>query len=167
MRINIVVAMDENQGIGFEGQMPWRLPADLARVKKLTMGHTLIMGRKTFESIGKPLPGRKIIILTQNPKYTVEGCQIAHSLSDALNLALANGAEQIFIFGGASVYREGLAVADRLYITRVHGEFQVDTSFPEWDSSKWIEITNEYHPADPRHKYPLSFKIFKRKQVVP
>ena len=162
MRINLIVAMDQNQGIGFQNRLPWHLPADQRWFKQLTLGHTLIMGRKTFDSIGKPLPGRKTIVLTRNPDLAVQGCATASSLANALSIAKAEATDQVFICGGAAVYREGLKVADRIYMTRLHAEFQVDTSFPEWDPTEWEEISCELHASNLDQFPSYSFIIYQR-----
>ncbi|MFC1997848.1 dihydrofolate reductase [Chloroflexota bacterium] len=163
MRISIVVAVDKNNGIGYQNRLPWRLPADLRQVKLLTMGHHLIMGRKTYESIGKPLPGRVTIIVTRNPNYQAEGCLISRSLTDALALAGENEESEVFIFGGSDIYQEALLVTDRIYITHIHAEFQVDTYFPDFDRSLWIETNSVFHPADEENPYPFTFQILERR----
>jgi len=162
MRQSIIVAMDIDNGIGYQNRMPWHLPTELKRFKSLTMGHHLIMGRRTYESIGKPLPGRTTIIVTRNPRYQAQGCFIAHSIADAIDLSKGRGENEVFVCGGSAIYRETLGFADRLYLTRVHAKFQTDISFPDFDVSLWIEVSAEYHASDEKNPYPFTFYIYER-----
>ncbi len=162
MRINLLVAADEKNGIGFEGQLPWRLPADLRRFKELTMGHTLILGRKTYESIGRPLPGRKMILVTRNPDFRAEGCLIAHSMAEALEMARQRGEEEAFICGGSQIYRQTLHTAGRLYLTRLHAQFQADAFLPEIDLSAWNQVSAEFHESDQENPVPFTFFVYQR-----
>jgi dihydrofolate reductase len=155
--------MDHKNGIGYQNQMPWHLPAELKQFKKLTMGHHLIMGRKTYESIGKPLPGRITIVVTHNPNYQAEGCLIAHSLQEAFQLAADANEDEAFVCGGQAIYREALTAVDRLYLTRIHAEFQSDTFFPEFEISLWLERSSVFHPADQKNPYPFTFFIYDRR----
>jgi dihydrofolate reductase len=152
---SIIVAMSENRAIGLEGDLPWHLSPDLKRFKRLTMGHHLILGRRTFESLRVPLPGRRIIILTRRPNYQAEGCQTAASLDGALDLAAAAGEEEVFIGGGAEVYAQALPLADRIYLTLVHAQIKGDTFFPEIDWHAWQETWREHHPGGDGQ--PLAF----------
>ena len=163
MRTSIIVAMDQNNGIGYQNRLPWRLPADLRLLKQYTMGHHLIMGRKTYESIGKPLPGRVSIVVTRNPSYQAEGCLMTHSVPAALALAKAEGEREAFIFGGNEIYREGLQFTDRIYLTHIQAEFEVDTFFPEFDRSLWTESHSDFYPSDEENLYPFSFTIYDRR----
>ncbi|HWP45345.1 MAG TPA: dihydrofolate reductase [Blastocatellia bacterium] len=163
MIVSIIVAMDEKRGIGRDNRLPWRLSADMKRFRELTMGHHMIMGRKTFESISKPLPGRETIIVTRDPDYSAEGCLIAHSVEDALRLARERGEGEVFIVGGAEIYAQTLARADRMYLTRVHTVTEADTFFPEWDEAAWVEKESFYHPADEKNQYPFTFKLLERR----
>lgn len=138
MQTVIVVAVGRNGVIGVEGRLPWRIPEDLARFKEMTMGHTLVMGRATFESIGRPLPGRTTIVLTRRPGWSHDGVKVARSLEEALAMSAADGRDA-FIAGGAEVYRAGLEVADRIELTEVDAEPVGDTVFPEVDWSQWRE----------------------------
>ena len=145
-RITFIVAMDRNRGIGKANQLPWRLPEDLAHFKRTTIGHTLIMGRKTFDSIGKPLPNRRNIVVTRDPSWRHEGVETASSPQQAC--ALAQGAAEAFIIGGAKLFTQTLALADRMVVTEIHGEFDCDTFFPEIDSDQWKETKRQdYHSA--------------------
>lgn len=160
MSISMIAAMDINRTIGINNQLPWRLPADLAYFKKITMGHTVLMGRKTHESIGKPLPGRKNVVLTANRSYSSEGCIIIHSVEDALKLAAE---EEVFVVGGAELYRLFLPYADRLYITVLEHEFAGDAFFPEIDPSVWNVVSVQPGITDDKNPYKYSFRIYEKK----
>lgn len=138
MIVSFMVAMDENRVIGKDNNLPWRLPSELQYVKKTTMGHPLIMGRKNYEAIGRPLPGRRNIIVTRNEGYHVEGCEVAHSVEEVFELC--KNEEEIFIFGGAQIYDLFLPYVDKLYITKIHHAFEGDTFFPEMDMTNWKEV---------------------------
>lgn len=146
MRTVIVAAVARNGVIGVDGRLPWRLPEDMARFKRLTMGHALVMGRETFESIGRPLPGRVNIVLTRRPGWSHEGIETAGSLDHALEMVSALGVDA-FVAGGAAVYRLALPLADRLEITEVDAEPEGDTWFPEVEWSRWQETSRERHPG--------------------
>ena len=160
MKISIIVAMAKNQVIGKGNGLPWRLPGDLRHFKELTMGHWLILGRKTFESIGKPLPGRSLIVVTRQAGFTAAGVNVAHSVDQALGMAEGN---EVFIAGGGQVYHQILSRADRIYITFVEGEFDGDTYFPSLDESTWQQVSDEGHGADERNPVPYRFQIYERK----
>lgn len=162
MIVSIIVAMAENRAIGVEGRLPWHLSSDLKRFKRLTMGHHLIMGRKTFESIGRPLPGRVIIVLSRDPAYRAAGSLKAVSLEAALAIAAERQEEEVFICGGEQVYARALDLADRIYMTLVHANPQADTHFPNFDSRAWIESWSEYHPGGERDQHPFTFKILEK-----
>ena len=166
MIISFLVAMDEKRGIGKAGGLPWRLSSDLKRFRELTMGHHIIVGRKTFESIGKPLPGRQMIIVTRDESFTPEGCFIAHSIPNAVGLARDRGESELFICGGAEIYAQVFGVADRMYLTLVDADSEADTFFPEWDSSEWIEVESEHHAADEKNQYSFTFKVLARRSRV-
>jgi dihydrofolate reductase len=137
--IAIIVAAAKNRTIGINNTLPWRCPEDLKHFKALTMGHHMIMGRKTFESIGRPLPGRTTVVVTRDPELKIEGCLIAHSLADALALCH----NQAFIVGGAEIYAQSIDLADILYITEIQQEVDGDAHFPEFDQSAWNEVSRE------------------------
>ncbi len=139
--------------------MPWSLPADMAWFRKNTMDKSILMGRKTFDSIGHPLPGRTNIVITSQD-MKIDGCAVAHSLDDALSIA--GEAEELMVMGGAQVYKLALSQADQLYITRIHAILNGDTYFPEFDESAWREIFHEQHEADTRNIHPYSFHILER-----
>lgn len=155
MILSLIVAMDEDRVIGRDGAMPWHLPADLKHFKETTLGKPVIMGRKTFESIGRALPGRRNIVLSRNPEYGAEGCETVASLEDAL--ALCAGADEVMVIGGEKVFAETLPLADRIYLTRVHGHFHGDTRFPAFDHDEWEVAHIHNRPADERNPYPLTF----------
>lgn len=156
--LSAIVAMAANRCIGKDNALPWRLPADLKRFKQLTMGHALVMGRKTYESIGRPLPGRTMIVVTRQPGYAPEGVQVAHSLEEAL--ARAPG-DEVFIAGGADLYRQTMDRLQRLYLTQLHAEYPGDTFFPEVDLSGWRLTFEEPHPATTTEP-PFSFLTYER-----
>lgn len=162
MIVSLLVAMDEQRGIGVDGRLPWHLSDDLKRFKALSMGHHLIMGRKTWESIGRPLPGRVTIVVTRNPNYTAEGCLVAHSLEEALALAQAGGEDEIFVIGGGEIFAQALPLADRIYLTRVHTTSAVDVSFPEFDLEDWNAVESSEHPADGKNDFPTTFQVLER-----
>jgi dihydrofolate reductase len=158
----IIVAMDEGGVIGREGGLPWHLPDDLKRFKAITMGHVLIVGRRTFESIGsRPLPGRRLVVLTRRHSYQAPaGVSVASDLAAALELIA--DAPLIFAAGGAGVYRAALPHADVMHITRVHASLEGDVRFPDVDWTAWTLVEEEYHAADARHAFPFSFRRFAR-----
>ena len=143
-RVVIVAAVARNGVIGVDGRLPWQIPQDLARFKQITMGHALLMGRATFESIGRPLPGRTNIVLSRNPRWSADGVDVVGSLQQGLELA-ASRDRDVFVAGGAEVYRAALAVADRMELTEVDAEPDGDTRFPEVDWSQWTESARETH----------------------
>ena len=163
MIISLIVAMDRNRGIGIENRLPWRLPDDMKRFRRLTMGHHLLVGRKTFASIGKALPGRTMIILTRNPAFTATGCLVVHSIEQAIEIARTRGENELFIGGGSELYRETIPLAARIYLTEVDAEMEVDTYFPELDLNQWNESHVEIHPADERHSQPILFRPKERR----
>ncbi|MFE8601962.1 dihydrofolate reductase [Archangium violaceum] len=156
--VSAIVAMATNRCIGRDNTLPWRLPADLKRFKQLTMGHTLVMGRKTYESIGRPLPGRTMVVVTRQRDYAPEGVQVAHSLELALELARG---DEVFIAGGADLYRQAMPHVRRLYLTRIDRDYEGDTFFPEVDLSGWKLVAEEHHPATATEP-PFSFLTYER-----
>ena len=160
MIISIIAAVAENNAIGKNGQLPWHLPADLKHFKNLTMGHHIIMGRKTFESVGKPLPGRTNIIITRQKDFETENCIVVHSLDEAIKSVVDD--DDPFICGGAEIYKQALDIADKMYLTRIHEEFDGDTFFPEIDMNVWRETEREKSKPDEKCKYYYSFCVFKR-----
>jgi dihydrofolate reductase len=160
--ISLLVAMDEKRGIGKNGKLPWRLSSDLKRFRELTMGHHIIVGRKTFESIGKPLPGRRTIVVTRNPELRPEGCQVAASVEAAIETARMNGETEAFVIGGADIYTQALDRADRIYLTQVHAEVDADTFFPELNADQWTESDADRYPADDKNQHAFTFRILER-----
>jgi dihydrofolate reductase len=160
MRIALIVAMAENRVIGRNNQLPWRIPADLRHFKALTLGKPVIMGRKTYESIGRPLPGRDNIVVTADSGYQAEGCQVVHSVEQALEAA--GSCEEAMIIGGANLYRQTLENADRLYLTLVKAEPEGDTWFPEIELQQWREIERQAHTADESNEYDYDFVVLER-----
>ncbi len=161
MSVSLIVAMAQNRTIGVNNTLPWRCPEDLKHFKTLTMGHHMIMGRKTFDSIGKPLPGRTTVIVTRNTELQIEGCLIAHSLPDAIKLC-AND-EEVFIVGGAEIYAQALPLADTLYITEIRQEVAGDAHFPAFDSKAWQEVSREARTQDAPQPLTYHFVTYRRK----
>jgi dihydrofolate reductase len=164
MRISLIVAVAENGVIGRGGTLPWHLSEDLRRFKQLTMDHTIIMGRRTWESIGRALPGRRTVVVTRQTGYRTGNAevQIASNLNDALKTAEAAGDDEAFIIGGAELYRESLSQASRLYLTRVCAAVEGDTSFPELAWNNWKLIESEAHDADKKNEYAYRFETYDR-----
>jgi len=158
--ITIIAAVAENNALGKDNELIWHLPADLKRFKKITDGHHIIMGRKTFESLGKPLPNRTTIIITRNPTYKVDGCIVVNSLDEALIKAIPD--ENPFILGGAEIYKQALPIADILDLTIVHQSFEADAFFPIIDLTNWEEIARKNYTADDKNIYDFSFVKYKR-----
>ena len=163
MIISIIVAITENNIIGWNNEMPWHLPADLKYFRQKTTGHYIVMGRKTFESIGggRPLPNRTSIIITSQQDYKAEGCLIAHSLDEAI--AMAEGQDELFIIGGKQVYNQALSIANKMYLTRIHTSIDGDTSFPNYDFSQWEMTSYKEQEADEKNAYAMSFLVFEKK----
>lgn len=162
MRLSIIVAVSQNGVIGREGDLPWRLSADLQRFKRLTMGHPILMGRKTYESIGRPLPGRTSIVLTRQRNYAAApGVLVASTLDEALQLC--GEAEQAFIIGGEQLYQMALPMAERVYLTRVDADVAGDARFPQLDPGDWVEIESEQFDVDAKNDFPTTFKVLERR----
>jgi len=163
-RITLVAALARNRVIGRGNTLPWRLPEDLRRFKALTTGHPVIMGRKTFQSIvaalGRPLPGRLNIIVTRSPDYAAPGCIVAASLEAAI--AAAEPAAEVFVIGGAEIYREALASAHRLHLTEIDADFEGDAWFPDLPPGAWREISRESHPPGPEFAHRYAFVVYER-----
>jgi len=153
--VAIIVAVAENGVIGRDNALPWRLPGDLRHFKRITMGKPVIMGRKTWESIGRPLPGRTNIVISRNPAFAAEGAKVVTSLEEALALAgrIADRAGEAVVIGGAEIYRAALPQADRLYITEVHAEVEGDARLPAIDWNQWREASREYHAGEPDYSF--------------
>jgi dihydrofolate reductase len=159
--VSIIAAMDRNRLIGNENQLPWHLPADLAHFKRVTMGKPIIMGRKTYESIGRPLPGRTNIVLTRSSDFNAEGVLTANTLEQALNHVSAE--DEVMIIGGSTIYELTLPRADRLYLTYVEGSFEGDAWFPDFDLEQWLIVASEEHSADQKNSSAYRFVTYARK----
>lgn len=159
----LVVAASTNNVIGKDNQLVWHLPNDLKFFKNITWGFPTIMGRKTYEALNKPLPGRTNIVITHNPDWKVDGVTTAASLEDAIAKGYETNAKQIFIIGGGEIFAQSILIADSIYITRVHAALEGDAFFPEIDEDKWELVSNEDFPADEKHAYPYSFQLWKKK----
>jgi dihydrofolate reductase len=159
---SLVVAMARNRVIGRDNRLPWRLPADLAYFKQVTMGHPVIMGRRTWESIGRPLPGRQNIVVTRNRDYTAPGATVVGSLDDAWRAA--GDVEEACVIGGTSLFAEALPQADRIHLTEVEAEVEGDTYFPPFDRSQWVEREIARQARDDRHEYPFRIVVLERRR---
>ncbi|MFC0559457.1 dihydrofolate reductase [Halalkalibacter alkalisediminis] len=158
--ISFVVAMDRNRLIGKENQLPWHLPADLAYFKKVTTGHTIVMGRKTYESIGRPLPKRKNVVLTRSEGFEAEGCEVVHHVEDVLKMAKQE--DEFFVIGGTQVFSLFWEHVDRLYVTYIDETFEGDTYFPEIDADSWELVSVEHGFVDEKNRYPHEFRLYER-----
>src|SRR5262245_27212443 len=157
--------MDEQRGIGKAGKLPWRLSSDLKKFRELTMGHHIIVGRKTYESIGKPLPGRQMIIVTRDKDYQAKDCLITHTIQDAIELACDKNESEVFICGGADIYNQSIDLVDRMYLTLVDAEIAADAFFPEFDETEWVEQESVRHSADERNFYPFTYRLITRSRA--
>lgn len=160
MNINIVVAIAANNAIGKNNELLWHLPNDLKHFKQMTTGHSVIMGRKTFDSVGRPLPKRRNIVVTRH-QMSIEGCEIVHSLDEALKLC--QGESEVDIIGGAEIYKQAMPIVNRIHLTIVHQAFEGDAYFPEIDMQEWKETSREDHQTDEKHAYPYSFITLERR----
>ncbi len=158
--LSLCVAMDKNRLIGCDNALPWHLPADLKHFRAVTMGKPIIMGRKTYESIGRPLPGRLNVILSRHPSLTKTGCEVLHSLDEVL--AFSQQYEETVVIGGASVYDKLLPYVQRMYVTWVEGEFRGDTYFPQFDPEQWQEMDRQVFLADAKNPYPYCFSLLEK-----
>ena len=167
MKLSLICAMDENMIIGHNNSLPWHLPEDLKYFKRTTMGKCIIMGRKTYESIGRPLPGRTNIIVTRSRDYEVENARVVDCLTDAIELAesisFIDGSDEAFIIGGAELYKHALPFVDRMHLTMVHAEVDGDTFFPDFDVEEWEEVGKEHFDADESNPYDYSICLFERR----
>jgi dihydrofolate reductase len=159
MIVSQIAAMSENRVIGKNNQLLWHIPGDLKHFKNITSGHTVIMGRKTFDSVGKPLPKRRNIIITRQ-NIEIDGCEVVHSIKAAL--ALCKNEDEVFIVGGAEIYKQSLHLTNRIYLTIIHHQFNGDSFFPEISRNEWKEVSHENHPADDKNAFPYSFITYQR-----
>ncbi len=158
--ISIIVAVAENGVIGDRNMLLWHISEDLRRFKTLTTGHPVVMGRKTCESLGRPLPNRRNVVITRS-KTQIAGCEVVHSLDEALALFPAD--EEVFVIGGAQIYAEALPIADRLYLTRVHRDYEGDTRFPDWNPAEWRLAASEHFECGAEYPYPFTFEVYERR----
>lgn len=166
MIVSCIAAMAENRVIGAGGALPWKLPSDLAHFRRVTMGHPVIMGRRTWESIGRPLPGRLCVVITRRPGYTLPPDVVrAASLEDALERC--RGEEEVFVIGGGEIFAQAIGLADRVHLTVLHAEMPGDTFFPELDPGEWTLVREDLRPADERNPHPHSFRVLERVRKGP
>jgi dihydrofolate reductase len=161
--ISLIVAMDERGGIGKDNRLPWHLQSDLKRFKQLTTGHHIVMGRKTYETIGRSLPGREMIVITRKKDYSPSGCMVANSLEAAINLARQNDERELFIIGGGEIFSQTIGLADKIYMTIVHTDVNADVFFPKFDLEKWKIISGETFTQNEYDEYGSEFKILLNK----
>ena len=159
--ITLIAAAAENNALGKDNDLLWHLPEDFKRFKQITSGHYIIMGRKTFESFPKPLPNRTHIIITRQKEYLADGCLVVHSLEEALEISPQN--EEVFIIGGAQIYKQALPFADKIDLTRVHIELDADAFFPEFNTSEWNLVFSEKHVKDEKHQFDFTFESYIKK----
>ncbi|MFT5636774.1 MAG: dihydrofolate reductase [Cognaticolwellia sp.] len=158
--LSMIVAHANDRVIGKNNDMPWHLPADLAYFKKTTLGKPIIMGRKTFQSIGRPLPGRKNIVISRDDTYQVEGVEVVNSVAAALALVIES--EEVMVIGGGAIYQHCLAAAQRLYITHIDADIDGDTYFPEYDLAVWGKVASDIRPSDEKNQYQLDFSVYEK-----
>lgn len=166
MQTSLIVAVARNGVIGSKGGLPWRLPEDMAFFKRVTLGHHVVMGRKTWESLRRPLVDRTNLVVTRQRDYRAPGAQVLPSLEAAMDLAAAGGEQELFVIGGAELYALALPGAQRIYMTRVEAEVEGDTWFPPLDEG-WIEVSRHEHPADARHPFGFALCLLERSTVAP
>ncbi len=167
MKLSLIAAMEEDGGIGKDGRLPWHLRADMQLFRETTMGRHLIVGRITYESIGKPLAGRVMIVVTRDKTYHAPGCLIVHSIAEALALAQRRGETEAFVIGGAQIYQQTLALASCFHLTRVHVRIPCDVYFPPFDISQWQERRRVDYPADEQNDYPFTYFLLEKNQAEP
>lgn len=162
MTASMIVAVSSNGVIGRDGDLPWHLPADLRHFKNTTMGHHLIIGRRTWIEVGKPLPGRTMVVVTRSRSFSADGVAVVHSVEDALKIARDD--DEPFIGGGSQIYRIALArkLVDRIYLTRIHAEVEGDTHFPDLDANQWELVSEDHHEADEKNEFAYSFLRYQR-----
>ncbi|PIQ75807.1 dihydrofolate reductase [Candidatus Peregrinibacteria bacterium CG10_big_fil_rev_8_21_14_0_10_49_24] len=162
MRISLIVAASENNVIGRNNDLPWSLPDDLQHFRTVTEGSPIILGRKNYESIGRPLPRRRNIVISRQPNLSIDGCEVVASLEEALDLVKQE--DEVFVIGGGEIYRQALPSADRIYLTRVHADIEGDVFFPELSEEDWEEVSREEHLADDRHAYAFTYRTLDRRK---
>ena len=160
-KLSIIVAMAKNRTIGVNNTLPWRCPEDLKHFKALTMGHHMVMGRKTYDSIGKPLPGRTTVVVTRNTDLTIDGCLVAHSLEEAIGACA--GDSEVFVVGGAELYRQALPRVDTLYLTEIQQDVEGDAFFPDFSVNEWQEVSREVRTQEAPQPLAYHFVTYRRK----
>jgi len=160
MKLSLILAMDENSGIGYQNQLPWHMPADLKHFKTITLGKPILMGRKTFASIGRPLPGRTNIVITRDRDYQAPGCKIYHSPAEAL--AALSADEEVMLIGGAELFQQLMPQAQRIYLTRIHAILPADVYFSAWHENEWQIVSESAHVADAKNPHPYTFLTYER-----
>lgn len=159
--ITLIAAAAENNALGKDNQLIWHLPDDFKRFKEITSSHYIVMGRKTFESFPKPLPNRTHVIITRQKEFLAEGCIVVNSIEKAIEACPKE--EEVFVIGGAEIYRQSIGFADKIELTRVHDTFEADAYFPEINLNQWVLVFEEYHPKDEKHKFDFTFQTFLKK----
>ena len=162
MKISQIVAISENRAIGKDNDLIWRLPADIKHFKEVTMGHCMLMGRKNFESIGRPLPGRTTIIVTRDTNYKMEGCHVVNSIESGIELAKSLNEQELMVIGGGEIYNQTLSITQKLYLTEVHERFDADTFYPEIDDKDWKLVEEESFQKDEKNPFDYTFKTLER-----
>jgi dihydrofolate reductase len=163
MVLSLLVAADEKNVIGKDNKLPWHLPNDLKYFKNQTWGMPILMGRKTFESIGKPLPGRKSIVITRNNDWQQDGVEVVHSIEEAIEKAASFDVKEIFVIGGSEIFKTSFDKAHRIYLTRIHHQFDGDSYFPEVQTDQWNLVSQRYCEADEKNAYPHTFQVWERR----
>lgn len=161
--ISLIVAMGTNRVIGRDNKLPWRMPADMKRFRSLTMGKAILMGRVTYDSIGRPLDGRHNVVLTRNQDYAAEGCTVVNSVDEALKAA---GQGELMVIGGSAIYEQMLPMANRIYLTLIDAEFEGDSYFPMIEPGEWSEVSREICPADAANPYNYAFVVLERQRTA-
>ena len=162
MLLSLIAAADEHNVIGKDGKLPWHLSADMHYFRTVTSGHPIIMGRKTYESIGHPLPGRQNIVISRQTHLKIDGCDVVSSLDEAIHLAEESGATEAFVIGGGEIYKQALSIADRIYLTRIALSVDGDTFFPVFSEKEWEEVSREEHQADEKNACSYTFTVYRR-----
>jgi dihydrofolate reductase len=166
MTISFIAALSRNKVIGKNNDLPWHLPDDMKYFMQTTKAHFVIMGRKNYDSIPekfRPLPNRTNVVVTHQANFNAPGCIVVHSLEEAVNQARNANEQEVFIIGGAEIFKLGFPLSDRLYLTEIQAEIQGDIYFPEWNTAEWRELSRQHHPADARHAFPFDFVVYERK----
>jgi dihydrofolate reductase len=166
MTISFIVAASENNAIGKDNKLPWHLPTDMKYFKNVTWAMPVIMGRKSFDALGKPLAGRKNFVITRNKEWKADGVEAVHTIDEGITLARQTDAKEIFITGGAEIFKAALPLADRIYLTRVHGNFDGDSFFPELPTEEWELVKTRECEADSKNAYALSFQVWERSSLL-